>query len=108
MPTVDYDEVIIEMLREDKDFEKAYIESALQEYFEDGDKAAFLIALRHIVSAKGGVGKLAKISQVSREHLYYMLSEKGNPSIEKLVALLKGLGYRLSLHSLHNTRPSKS
>jgi probable addiction module antidote protein len=44
---------------------------------EDGDPEVFLLALRDIARARGGVAKLAEATQLNREHLYRMLSESG-------------------------------
>jgi probable addiction module antidote protein len=46
---------------------------------EDGDPDAFLLALRDVARAQGGVAKLAETTALNREHLYRMLSERGQP-----------------------------
>jgi len=70
-----------------------YLNAALDE----GDAAAFLLALRDVADVQGGVGKLASDSQLNRESMYRMLSEKGNPRIDSLNAVLQALGLRLSV-----------
>jgi len=64
---------------------------------EDGNPDVFLLALRDVARARGGVAKLAEATQLNREHLYRMLSENGNPELRSLEALLDGLGFRLSV-----------
>lgn len=57
----------------------------------------FLIALRNVAEARGGIGKLAAKSRLNRESLYRMLGSRGNPSLQSLTVLLKSLGFRLSI-----------
>jgi probable addiction module antidote protein len=92
-------EVLIEDL-EDLQEAQAYLEVALEEYEQDRDLEAFLMALRHVADAQGGIGKLAERTKLNREHLYRALSGKGNPRLETLDAILHGLGFRLTIQPL--------
>jgi probable addiction module antidote protein len=71
----------------------AYLDACLA----GGDPNAFLLALRDVARARGGVAKLAENASLNREHLYRMLSENGNPELRSLEALLDALGFRLSI-----------
>jgi len=64
---------------------------------EDGDHGVFLLALRDVAEAHGGIGRLAKKSGLNREHLWRMLSKRGNPRLENLVQLARAFGWRLAL-----------
>jgi probable addiction module antidote protein len=64
---------------------------------EDGDPELFLLALRDVARARGGLAKLAAMTELNREHLYRMLSENGNPEFRSLEALLDALGFRLAV-----------
>ena len=64
---------------------------------EDQDPEVFLLALRDVARAQGGLAKLAEATDLNREHLYRMLSENGNPELRSLEALLDALGFRLSV-----------
>ena len=64
---------------------------------EDSDPEVFLLALRDVARARGGVAKLAEAAALNREHLYRMLSENGNPELRSLEALLDALGFRLAI-----------
>jgi probable addiction module antidote protein len=64
---------------------------------EDGDPEIFLLALRDVARARGGVAKLAESTELNREHLYRMLSKDGNPELRSLEALLDALGFRLAI-----------
>ena len=70
-----------------------YLHSAL----EDGDPEGFLLALRDVAEAQGGVAQLAEAAKLNRESLYRMLSDRGNPEFRSLDALLHALGFRLSI-----------
>jgi probable addiction module antidote protein len=58
---------------------------------------AFLLALRHVAQAQGGIGKLATKTHLNRESLYKTLSNKGNPKLQTIGILLKGLGFEFSI-----------
>lgn len=79
-------------LRSDKDI-AVYIEAML----EDGDTRAIPIALRTVADALGGMAALAEKTGLSRETLYRTLSEKGNPRLDTLSAILAAFGLRLSV-----------
>ena len=61
------------------------------------DSAAFLIALKDVVEAGGGVGKLAGRVGLKRPSLYKILSKKWNPTLETLQEILEPLGLRASV-----------
>ncbi len=84
-----YAEDLHDRLR-DTEYAAAYLDVAL----EEGDPAAFLIALRHVANARG-ITQLAIESRMNRESMYRMLSEKGNPELSSLGAILGALGLRL-------------
>jgi probable addiction module antidote protein len=74
----------------------AYLNTVLR----TGDRGSFLTALRKVVELSGGMSRLARMSNLSRESLYRMLSEYGNPEIKSLSALLKAMGLRICVTPL--------
>jgi probable addiction module antidote protein len=72
-----------------------YLKAAL----EDSDPKIFLLALRDVAKARGGVGALARESNLNRENLYRMMSRSGNPSLTSLASALRAIGLRLSIES---------
>ena len=84
-----------DLLQRLKDPERAegYLNAALQ----DEDKRVFLLALRDVAEAQGGMTKLSRLTNISREHIYRMLSEKGNPELTTLKALLNAIGLKLAI-----------
>jgi DNA-binding phage protein len=85
--TTDYNEHLIESLLNPEDA-LAYLQAAMEEYEEDEDMEAFLIALRNLVEAKGGVGKLAEATGLNRQNIYCILSDSGNPRLGSLHSIL--------------------
>jgi len=89
----------IEKLR-DPEEARVYLSVALEEYERDGDTEAFLLALRDVTEAQGGITKLAERTKLNRQNLYKALSDKGNPRLETVGAILHGLGFRLSIEPI--------
>ena len=81
----------------DQEEAMAYLKVALEEYESDGDHNAFMLALRNVAEAQGGVGSLAKKAELDRTHLYRVLSSKGNPRLLTLDHILRAMGFRLSI-----------
>ncbi len=94
--TRDFEEWLIESLK-DHDAAVAYLNAALEESMK-GDaesQAVFLLALRDVAEAQGGITKIAKKAQLGRESLYKTLSSNGNPSLSTLTALAHAMGLEL-------------
>ncbi|MDW7748679.1 addiction module antidote protein [Halomonas sp.] len=87
-----HDDAVIEMLRDDPDMACEYLRAAFDELDEEGGESAFLMALRHVVEAQGGMAAVAERAKVSRESLYWALSPKGNPTLRTMTAVIKATG----------------
>ena len=74
---------------------RAYMRAAL----EENDPEFFLVALKDVVEAQGGVGKVAQKTKLNRQNIYSMLSKQGNPEFRSLWTLLKGLGLKISVET---------
>lgn len=96
--TVSHDDAMVAELRENPDYAEIYLQTALEDIYEDGGIAAFLIALRRVVEARGGIGEISRKSGLSRQQLYKTLSEKGNPTISTLTEITRAAGVRLIPH----------
>jgi len=66
---------------------------------EDEDTRVFLMALRDVADAHGGIRVLSREARLNRESLYRMLSESGNPSLDSLASVLSACGLRLAVQS---------
>ena len=92
--TVSYRESLLESLR-NPDQAAEYLNACL----EDEDARVFLLALRDVAEARGGVRALSRDTRLNRESLYRMLSKSGNPSLDSLAAVLNAFGLRLAVQS---------
>ena len=91
-----HDDAMIAMLRQTPEFAAEYLRVAFKELDEEGGEAAFLIALRHVVEARGGMALIAEKAQLSRESLYRTLSANGNPTLKTLSAVIHATGLRFA------------
>lgn len=74
-----------------------YLNAALEQLFIDHNKELFLVALKQVIDAQGGITKIAKDTNINRQHLYRMLSSKGNPSFDNIGSLLGAVGFKLKV-----------
>lgn len=98
-PSVPFEHYLIAKL-EDPDYARVYLETALETYGKDRDADAFLSALRDIAVAQGGLGKLARETNLNRVGISRALDAGGNPHLDTLEKILRGLGFRLSVAPL--------
>lgn len=103
--TYSYDEWLVHSLKNKKEA-AVFLETALEEFQQDGDLKALLIALRHVVEAQGGIGQLAKKTHLNRESLYKMLSTKGDPKFKTVGSLLKGIGFKFTIQPIPQKKVS--
>lgn len=92
--TISYQKDLVESLKDPCEA-AAYLNAAI----EEGDRAVFLLALRNVAEAHGGMAAIARKANLSRESLYRMLSGKGNPEIKSLYTLLHAIGLRLAVEA---------
>ena len=90
-PSVNYEQGLKEALA-DPNEAAAYLNAAL----EDGSQDVFLMALRDVANARGFT-RLVIETSLNRENMYRILSEKGNPQLSSLKALLDSLGLKLAV-----------
>lgn len=94
--TTSYNEKLIQSLR-DPEEAAAYLQAAFDEYQEDENMEAFLLALRNVAQARGGISELAKKTDLNRQSLYRTLSKSGNPKLYTLGAIIKELGFSFTI-----------
>src|SRR5579863_7335198 len=94
-----YDDLLMDILK-DEERALAYQNAALDEQ----DPRVFLIALRNVTQAQGGIAKVAARSGLNRESMYRALSANGNPSVHTLTAVLEALGARLGVARIKRQR----
>ena len=94
--TGDFNEYLVEFLKDPKEA-RAYLNSAL----EEEDFRVFLLALRNVADAFG-ISNLAAEADLNRENIYRMLSNKGNPKLSSIIAVLRAIGIRLKTEILES------
>jgi probable addiction module antidote protein len=97
--TEPYQESLLKALR-NPDEAAEYLNACL----EDEDAHVFLLALRDVAEARGGIRALSRTSHLNRESLYRMLSKAGNPSLDSLAAVLNACGLRLAVQLVRPRR----
>ena len=97
--TESYRESLLESLRNPEEAAQ-YLNACL----EDEDARVFLLALRDVADARGGIRSLSRDAHLNRESLYRMLSKSGNPSLDSLAAVLSACGLRLAVQSTEPRR----
>ena len=89
----EYREWLVDSLKNKKEAE-SYLNTAWQE----GERKYFLKALRNVVEAQGGMAKVSSKAKLTREGLYRMLSEDGNPEWESINRIFIAIGIRPVFH----------
>jgi probable addiction module antidote protein len=87
-----YHDYLIKSLKDPREA-AGYLNAALEDY----EREAFLLALRNVAEAHGGLLSLARRTGLHRVNLYRILSKKGNPEIRSLEQILKAFGLRLAV-----------
>lgn len=91
MPTIDYKERLLEDLK-DLDYAAGYLTAC----YEEGPDV-FLLGVRDVAEAHGGLRALADETTLNRENLYDMLSEDGNPRLSSLSTIFEALGLQIAV-----------
>lgn len=91
--SVSYKKGLLERLK-DPEYSVAYLNACL----EDKDPQVFLLALKDVIEAHGGMRKAAKKAELSRESMYKTLSGKRDPRISTVIRILDSVGIELRAH----------
>lgn len=90
--SVPYDEVAGDIYLKEPELAADMLNSCLA----DGSIEEFMIALRQITRACGGMQNVAKLGGLHEKTLYKSLAPDGNPTLKTLVALADVLHMRLA------------
>ena len=101
MPTQDYRIDLLKRLT-NPEYAAQYLKAAFDETLADGNKSAFLLALKNVVEATEEIRTISKEASISCQHLYRILSEEGNPTLETLTSLLQAVGMTIDFKPLAN------
>lgn len=91
--TKPFDDVAIKLYRDDPALAAVMLNACL----EDGDTEGFLLALRHVSKAFGGMPEVARATGLHEKTLYKSLSSKGNPNLKTLIGVADAMGMRIAL-----------
>jgi len=83
-----------------------YLDLSLEEYQVDGDTDFFLMGLRNVVEAQGGVPTFAEQIGLEQETLQELLSNSAAPRIDTFNTIVKALGCRLSIKPQEDANPA--
>jgi probable addiction module antidote protein len=75
---------------------------------EEKEKEVFLLGLKHVTEAQGGVRQLSKSTGLNREHLFRMLSKNGNPRLDNLRIIADNFGWKLAFIKKHSRKIRKA
>lgn len=87
--TGDYKTDLLERLS-DPEYAAGYLSACVQEGQEE-----FLLGLRNVAQAQGGLKQVSEATNLNRESLYSMLSEEGNPRLSSLFTVLNACGLQI-------------
>jgi len=102
-PSIPYKPFLLAELRD-----PANAADYLTEAAADSHPDIFLLALRDLVDAYGGIGAVAKRAKLNRQQLYKTLSWKGNPEFRTLRAILDAAGFALTVIPKEKLKVRKS
>jgi probable addiction module antidote protein len=101
MKDISHDNAMAELFREDLAAAAATLDAILA----DGDQGEMLVTLRQMTKAFGGMPAVAKAAELNATQLYRTLSQKGNPEVRSLNAVLRTMGLRLAVQPLGKPAP---
>lgn len=86
------------MFRHDPALAAEYLNAVL----DDGDETDLMLALRTLTKAFGGLQEVARSAEINTNTIYRTLSEKGNPELKTLSAILRTMGMRLAIQPIQS------
>jgi len=89
MPTRDYEDYLAERLK-DPEEAAGYLTACLEE-----GPDVFLLGVRDVARAQGGMKRLSEDTELAREALYRMFSNAGNPTFASISAVVESLGIKI-------------
>lgn len=93
---ITHEEHMNKVLR-DEEYQKMYLNSAIQEFITDGDYDLFFQSLEQVVRSRMGISELSQKTGITRKALYEMFKGERTPRLDTIGKLLKELGYTLQV-----------
>lgn len=98
MPVKDYHSDLIIRLK-NPEYAALYLKTALEETLQDGDREAFLLALRNVAEAQAATTNVANQPEIADEHLPGKSAVDGTPTVATLLSVLDTVGLTLEFKS---------
>ncbi len=93
---ITHDEHMNKVLQ-DEEYQKIYLNSAIQEFLTDGDYDLFFQSLEQVVKARMSISELSQKTGITRTAIYEMFKGERIPRLDTIGKLLKELGYTLQI-----------
>ena len=88
--TIPFKDFLLKDLAE-PEFAKGYLETALQEFYVDGNIEIMLLVIKNIAQAQGGIEELVTWTNLSPQALTYLLNTEHPPQLDKMLDILSRL-----------------
>ncbi|MBD2429204.1 transcriptional regulator [Phormidium sp. FACHB-1136] len=98
MPVRDYKSDLLVRLA-DPDYAALYLKTALDETLKDGDKEAFLLAVKDVADAQAATVSIADQAEIVDELLPGKATVDGTPTVEMLLSVLDRVGLTMEFKS---------
>ena len=96
--TIPFKDFLLKDLAE-PEFAKGYLETALQDFYVDGNLEIMVLVIKNIAQAQGGTENLTKWTRLSTHALTYLLQPEDSLQWDKVLDILSTL--KDSCHSKH-------
>ncbi len=80
----------------------AYLEACLEEALETKEFGIFLLAVRDVIEAQGGVTNISEKMEAGRESLYKSLTKESKPRFSTIMLALRACGFGIGIHPTVN------
>lgn len=98
MPVRDYKSDLLVRLA-DPDYAALYLKTALDETLKDGDKEAFLLAVKDVAEAQAATVSIADPTKIVDTPLPGKPTVDGTPTVETLLSVLDRVGLTMEFKS---------
>lgn len=87
----------LKRIKGDAEQARTYLNEGFNTYHENKEIVHFLLVIRTLIEASGGLDLVAKKAGMNPESLIKALSGDDMPAFGDMAAILRGLGYYISL-----------
>lgn len=95
MKEIIYYKTVNNNVLQDTEYQKMYLDAAIQEFITDGNYDLFFQSLEQVVKARMSISELSQRTGITRAALYEMFKGERVPRLDTIGKLLKELGFSL-------------